>query len=175
MAYPRLLVRDLREYRGGKVDILVTSNTGASTSKLGPALAACPRPPLLVVMHTVPGVIAASKPHLRRSEPHITALFDIDHRREWLEMARAPGQRIPKGAKDIREAVRLFPGALQRMYPTPARPVSQPPAPGAPEPGVVPVRRPATAIPRAGPGPQRWGPPPGGGRTHIAYRGRQGG
>jgi hypothetical protein len=61
LGYPGLPVQDLREYRGGLVDVLVTSNTAASASCIGPALAHCPRPPLLVVMHTAAGPIADTR------------------------------------------------------------------------------------------------------------------
>src|SRR4051794_33841956 len=53
--------------RGPIVDVLVTANTAASTApgRLGRALSACPRPPILVVMHTVPGSIGCARAHLR--------------------------------------------------------------------------------------------------------------
>lgn len=117
-------VEDLGEYRGGLVDVLVTSNTAASTSRVGAALAVCPRPPVLVVMHTAPGVIAESRSHLRKVDPHITARFDIGHQRRWLEMDGAPGQRLPAKAKDIAEAMRCFPEALRAMYAGPSRPTA---------------------------------------------------
>ncbi|EHY87485.1 hypothetical protein SacazDRAFT_00527 [Saccharomonospora azurea NA-128] len=117
----RLPVNDSGVYRGGVIDVLVSSNTAASTARLGPALAVCPRPPVLVVMHTVPGTIAESRSHLRKVQPHITARFDISHQRAWLEMANPPGTRVPPKAKDIAEALRQLPAALQQMYTGPAQ------------------------------------------------------
>lgn len=116
-----LPVNDAGVYRGGVVDVLISSNTAASTARLGPALAVCARPPVLVVMHTVPGTIAESRSHLRKVQPHITARFDIGHQRAWLEMASPPGPRIPAKAKDIAEALRQLPAALQQMYAGPAQ------------------------------------------------------
>jgi hypothetical protein len=175
-----LPVLDLREYRGGEVDVLVTSNTAAATARLGPALSVCPRPPVLVVMHTVPGVIAESRSHLRKVQPHITARFDIAHQRSWLEMESAPGPKISAKAKDIVEALRQFPKALQQMYPQP-----QPQQPGTPAPGLqMPMPAPAQAPgnrllaePRAGPPPhQRWTPQGGGPQQNVVHhRGGQGG
>lgn len=138
----RFPVADVGVYRGGAVDVLVSSNTAASTARIGPALALCARPPLLVVMHTVPGVIAESRSHLRTITPHITARFDIGHQRSWLEMAEPPGPRIPAKAKDIVEALRHFGTALRQMYAVPAPPVA--PAPASPAAG---IGRPATAPP----------------------------
>jgi hypothetical protein len=141
VAFP---VQELGIYRGGVVDVLVTSNSAAATARLSPALAMCPRPPLLVVMHTVPGVVAASRSHLRKAAPHVTARFDIQHHRRWLEMAAAPGERVPERAKDVISALRGFPQALHDMYAAPA----------------VDVRRlapmaPRRALPPSGPVPRR--------------------
>lgn len=109
-------IEDLGVYGGGPVDVLVSSNTAASASRLGPVIAACPRPPVLIVMHTAAGVVAGSRPHLRKVSPHLSARFDISHRRQWLEMEAAPGKRLPAKAKDIVEALQRFPHALRAMY-----------------------------------------------------------
>lgn len=118
-----LPVDDLGTYRadqpGRLVDILVTSNTAAATSRIGPALGCCPRPPLLVVMHTAPGVIAESRSYLRMADPHLTARFDIGHRRSWLEMTSAPGERLPAKATDIETAMTQLAPALQAMFAAP--------------------------------------------------------
>lgn len=168
-------VHDLREYRGDEVDILVTSNTAASTARLGQALNACPRPPVLVVMHTVPGVIAESRSHLRKVQPHITAQFDIAHQRSWLEMEHAPGPKISSKAKDIVEALRALPQAIAQMYPPPAQPPRSP-AQGFPAPAAAATSR-LLAEPRAGPPThQRWTPQHGGPQHHnVPHRGGQGG
>jgi hypothetical protein len=108
-------------YRGGLLDVLVTSNTASACSRLGPALAACPRPPLLVVMCTVPGVIAESRSYLRKADPHVTARFDISHQRKWCEMDSPPGRAFPSSIKDVVEALQRFPAALNAMYASPAR------------------------------------------------------
>ena len=130
-----LPVQDLGVYGGGVLDVLVCSNTAAATSRLGSALAACPRPPVLVVMHTAAGVVVASRSYLRRVGPHITARFDIGHQRRWLEMDSAPGSRLPAKVKDIDEALRRFPEALRVMY-SPPRPVSPMPTRAAPGAGL---------------------------------------
>ncbi len=128
----RFPVADAGVYRGGVVDVLVSSNTAASTARIGRALSLCPRPPLLVVMHSASGQIAESRSHLRAVEPHITARFDIEHRRSWLETAEPPGRRLSPKDKDLTEALRRFPEALRQMYaatsPTPARTVAAPAA-----------------------------------------------
>lgn len=112
----KLPVEDLGRYRGGPVDVLVTSNTAAATSRLGPALGLCPRAPVLVVMHTVPGAVVGARSHLRRVEPHIVARLDVAHHRSWLEMAAAPGERLLPRLKDVVEALQRLPAALSAMY-----------------------------------------------------------
>jgi hypothetical protein len=110
-----LPVGDLGVYRGGLVDVLVSSNTAAAAARLGPALAVCPRPPVLVVMHTAAGVVAETRSHVRKIAPHVAARFDIGHQRRWLEMDSAPGTGLPARAKDVVEALRRCPQALQDM------------------------------------------------------------
>lgn len=100
----------------GIVDVLVTSNTAAAASQLGGSLARCERPPLLVVMHTVPGGIATTRAYLRQAQPHVTRQFDVSHQQRWLEMDQPPGHRIPK---EFRELVLAVPAALEQMYRTP--------------------------------------------------------
>lgn len=142
-------VRDLGVYRGGLLDVLVTSNTAAGTARLGRALAACPRPPVLIVMHTVPGGISrASKSHLRSAEPHLTATLQVFHQRQWTELEAAPGKTIPK---PVAELVRRLQDALRRMYSVPAHPAH-------PQSAVVPRGR-AVAPPRPREFPPRAGPP----------------
>jgi hypothetical protein len=102
----------------GIVDVLVTSNTAAATAQLGGVLARCERPPLLVVMHTVPGSIAAARAYLRQAKPHITRQFDVSHQHVWLELDEAPGRYLPR---DFAQLVRAIPGALQEMYSTSRR------------------------------------------------------
>lgn len=170
-------VQDLREYRGGQVDVLVSSNTAASTSRIGDALRACLRKPLLVIMHTASGEVAESRSHLRKVEPHVTAILRIAHRRDWVEMAEAPGPRLPRKAKDLAEALGKFWPALQAMYAQPARipaPTTGPAASA--QPARTPTPRQSSVIPRAGPSAQqRWVPPPGGQPPHALHRGGQGG
>ncbi|SFQ30870.1 hypothetical protein SAMN05421854_110206 [Amycolatopsis rubida] len=153
----KIPVRDLGVYRGGLVHLLITSNTAAATAQLGRALAACPRPPVLIVMHTVPGGLSrASKSHLRSAGPHLAATFTVFHQRQWTELEAPPGKTIPKPVADL---VRRLPDAVRLMYSAPARP-AQPSAGGRPAhppsavvpPGraVVPPR-PRSFPPRAGP------------------------
>ncbi len=143
-----LPVQDGGVYRGGVIDVLVSSNTAASTARLGPALAVCLRSPVLVVMHTVPGTIAESRSHLRKVQPHITARFDISHQRAWLEMANPPGTRVPTKAKDIAEALRQLPAALQQMYTGPAQAATRAAAStGMPRAGAVQQSIPGRAAP----------------------------
>lgn len=111
----QLPVEDLGVYRGGAVDVLVSSNTAASTSRLGPALGVCPRAPVLVVMHTVPGVVVGSRSHLRKVTPHVVVRLDIAHHRSWLDMAAAPGRVLPR-RRDVVEALQRLPTALCVMY-----------------------------------------------------------
>lgn len=143
-----LPVEDVGVYRadrpGRPVDILVTSNTAAATAQLGPALACCPRPPLLVVMHTANGVLTESRSYLRIADPHVTARFAIGHRRAWLEMAAAPGARLPTKAADIEQAIADLVPALQAMYSRPLPPV---PAGRATGPGTLPGQ----LVPAGGP------------------------
>lgn len=108
-----LPVEDIGRYVGRLVDVLVTSNTAAATAQLGNALKLCPRPPLLVVMHTVPGSIGTVRAHLRKAQPHITRQFDVAHQRVWLELDEPPGSYLPRG---FTELVRAIPAALQEMY-----------------------------------------------------------
>lgn len=102
------------------VDVLVTSNTATATApaRLGRALAVCPRPPVLVVMHTVPGSIGAARAHLRAAQPHITRLVTVAHQTYWLELDEPPGKHLPKG---FAELVRSLPDAFAQMYSTPPR------------------------------------------------------
>lgn len=113
-----LPVADQQLYRSGPVDVLVSSITAASLACLGPALARCPRPPVLVVMHTVPGTPASSRSYLRRADPHLTARIDINHRRAWLDMPEAPGLQLPAKATDLQAAVQQLHTALHQMYAT---------------------------------------------------------
>ncbi|OLZ51708.1 hypothetical protein BS329_15705 [Amycolatopsis coloradensis] len=114
LATATIPVHDLGLYRGGPVDLLITSNTAAATARLGHALAACPRAPVLIVMHTVPGGISrASKSHLRSAEPHLAARFEVFHHRQWPELENPPGKTVPKPVLDL---VRQLPEAIQRMY-----------------------------------------------------------
>jgi len=156
---------------GRPVDILVCSNTAAAAARLGPVLGGCPRPPLLVVMHTASGVLTESRSYLRIADPHVTARFAIAHRRAWLEMAEAPGARLPPKAGDIERAATELVPALQAMYARPrpsalagrtTGPTTGPAAPpGPPMPaGGLMQPPPATGTP-ARPLPARGGPPPG--------------
>jgi hypothetical protein len=111
-----LPVQDIGLFRGGLVDVLVTSNTAVSASRVGAALRACQRSPILVVMHIAPGVIAESRSYLRKVSPHIAARLDIAHHRSWLEMVQAPGEQLSPRMKDVMAALRQFPGALRAMY-----------------------------------------------------------
>ncbi|CAL9677688.1 hypothetical protein SUDANB95_08015 (plasmid) [Actinosynnema sp. ALI-1.44] len=182
----RFPVYDLREYRGGEVDLLVTSNTVASASRIGAALALAPRPPVLVVMNTASGVIDGARPHLLNVEPHVTAVFGIDHRRQWLEMAAAPGAKLPPKAKakDLITLIEGLPQAITDMYARPAVPprpaaasqragAAQPAAPAHPTVAPIPPGR-TPLTPRAGPltTPQ-WHPQ--GGVPQAFGRGSQGG
>jgi hypothetical protein len=103
----------------GPVDVLVTSNTAAATAQIGGALARCERPPLLVVMHTVPGSIGAARAHLRKAQPHITRRFDVLHQHVWLELDEPPGSYVPKS---FTELVHAMPAALHEMYSGPPTP-----------------------------------------------------
>jgi hypothetical protein len=107
------------ERASGPVDVLVTSNTAAATAQIGGALAKCERPPLLVVMHTVPGSIGAARAHLRKAKPHITRRFDVPHQHMWLELDEPPGSYVPKSFTEIVHAV---PAALHEMYSGPPKP-----------------------------------------------------
>lgn len=80
---------------------------------------ACGRAPVLVVMHTVPGVIGESRSQLRKAEPHVVARLDVAHHRVWLEMAQAPGARLSPRMKDVLEALVRLPEALRAMYAVP--------------------------------------------------------
>ncbi|WP_158886263.1 hypothetical protein [Amycolatopsis anabasis] len=157
-------VHDLGVYRGGLVDLLITSNTASATAQLGCALAACPRPPVLIVMHTVPGGISrASKSHLRSAEPHLSSTFEVFHQRTWPELDSPPGKSVPKPVVSL---VRELPEAVRRMYSVPARHVApqnsgpQPLPPAVTPPGrTVSPPRPREFPPRAGPPPPAAGPP----------------
>lgn len=102
----------------GTVDVLVTSNTAAATAQVGGALARCERPPLLMVMHTVPGSVRAARAHLRTVRPHVTRQFDVPHQHVWLELDEPPGSHLPKA---FTELVREIPTALHEMYSGPPK------------------------------------------------------
>jgi hypothetical protein len=122
--WPRLEVTDVGVYRGGVVDILLTSTTAAATSRLRPALAACPRPPILVVMQTVPyRMPALSRALLRQATPYVTRVIEIGHQRQWPGLEAAPGRLVPKAAI---EALRDLATALSAMYSTPPQPMPTP-------------------------------------------------
>jgi hypothetical protein len=169
----------MQRYQGGAVDVLVTSNTAAATAMIGPALRRCPRPPVLVVMHTAPGVVHEAHAHLMTVEPHITARFDINHERAWLEMEAAPGKRLSRRMKDVVNAINRLPEALRAMYPAPTGTIAPPPtAPYTPPPvlphpsGPIPGVSASPLMPRAGPQPY-WPPPSG--PPQAIHRGSQGG
>lgn len=191
--YPGLRIEDLRDLvpladelgrlravrqNNGAVDILVSSNTAAAAARIGPALALCPRPPLLVVMHTAAWEPAETRAHLRKITPHIAVQIDIAHHRVWLGIDAAPGQHLSEKARDISDALARFPERLRAMYATPAAPAAQfAPSPNpdvATRPPVAPAR-PSALVPRAGPPPPSWRPPPGGGPARVIHRGSQGG
>lgn len=128
----RVPVHDLGVYRGADpyhgtlVDLLITSNTAAATGQLGRALALCPRPPVLIIMHTVPGgVNRASTAHLRSADPHLSSTFQIYHQRQWPELEAAPGKDVPKSVLSV---IRQLPAAVQAMYRVPIRPPALAPA-----------------------------------------------
>jgi hypothetical protein len=155
------------------VDVLVTSNTAAAAAQIRPALALCTRPPLLVVMHLAAIEPADTRAVLRAITPNITARFDIAYRRDWLELKAAPGSDLPPKAKDIGTALAGFPHALQRMLAAPIRPIHTPPL-AAPRPAAAAPLRHSPLVPRAGPRPPSWPPPPGG-PAQVIRRGGQGG
>lgn len=148
-------VYDLSVYRGGLIDLLITSNTATTTAQLGRALALCPRPPVLIVMHTVPGGLSrASGSHLRVAEPHLCSTFEVFHQRQWPELEAPPGSSVPK---PVMQLVRALPAELRRMYEVPARQ----PAASSPlsDPGFAPVPSAVVGVPsRPVTGPQPpWG------------------
>ncbi|MEU0529202.1 hypothetical protein [Amycolatopsis tolypomycina] len=137
----RTPVRDLgMPYRGGPLHVLVTATTAAANLNLGAALKACPRPPLLVVMQTVPFKAAADARALfRAAEPHIAGRFDVGFRKAWLEMSEPPGRRYPSRDSELIATISAFFTAMQQQLRTPQ--------PLHPSPGVAqPVRH---APPRA--------------------------
>ncbi|WP_309114654.1 hypothetical protein [Saccharothrix sp.] len=187
LAFPRHPVVDLGRYQGGEVDVLVTNNTVDSVRVVGDALAANPRRPVLVMMRTVPGVVHNTKPHMINISPNISALFEVNHRRAWVEMAGAPGTRLPrgKGARDLANLVTNLPGAIAAMFAQPPRfgPASRtapvralPPRSALPGVG-MPAMPGAHGVPavgaRAGPDTRKWPTP--NGAPHHAFRGSQGG
>lgn len=103
-------------YGNGLVDVLITSNSAAATVRLGRALARCALPPLLVVMHTIPGSVGAARAHLRKIEPHITQRFDVPYQQMWSEIDEPPGRCIPKQFTAI---IRSIPDAVRKMYSSP--------------------------------------------------------
>ena len=140
-------------YRGQQVDLLVSSNSAASTSQIGQALSAAPRPPVLVVMNTAVGVIDQSRAHLRMVIPHVSAVFEINHRRSWLEMAAAPGEKLPR-AKDLVAFIEGLPAAISAMY-APATAAQS--SPVRPPRAAAPIRQ-TPLMPRAGPTAPPWRP-----------------
>ncbi|MFJ5984420.1 hypothetical protein [Lentzea sp. NPDC092896] len=126
----------------GRVEVLVSSNTAASTSRIGPTLHTLHQlarhhgyhqpPPVLVVMHTVPGVVSTLKADLITVAPHLTAILRVRHKQDWLGMAQPPGDSYPQH-KDIVEALDGMRDAIVAMYlggPT----TSLSPSPAAPQP-----------------------------------------
>jgi len=130
-------------YTNGRVDVLVSSNTAASTSRIGATLRAmhelahrngyCQPPPVLVVMHTVSGVVRTLKADLITVQPHLTATLHIRHKPDWLTMPQPPGESA-LSHKDIAAALAAIPQAIKEMYSAPAVPA-------------LPARQPATAHP----------------------------
>lgn len=116
-----LPVQDCGVYRGGGIDVLVTSNTAAATAQLGLALQHCPRPPVLIVMNTVPGLITTTRAYLRAAEPHIVRQLTVPHQRVWLELDKPPGRHFPKA---VSEVIAKLPTALHEMYAAPPRPAT---------------------------------------------------
>lgn len=145
----------------GGVDVLVTSNLFAAASKVAGTLGTFLRPPLLVVMHVGNRDVPATRSHLRKVNPYISARFDIHHKRAWWNLTKAPTASHPADLSDL-EALDAFPTALTKMYQhPPRRPVAvAPPAPPlAAPPQRLPLQRLPTGSARAGPGSSRWPPP----------------
>ncbi|MFJ8966665.1 hypothetical protein ACIRG5_45450 [Lentzea sp. NPDC102401] len=136
-------------YTNGRVDVLVSSNTAASTSRIGSTLRTMQQladrngyhqpPPVLVVMHTVAGAVRTLKADLITVQPHLTTTLHIRHKPEWLLMQQPPGDAA-LSHKDIVDALVAIPQAIKEMYlggpatstppPTPAVPQSAQMSPG---------------------------------------------
>lgn len=137
----RAEITDAGHYTNGRVDVLVSSNTAASTSRIGSTLNAVHHsarlkgryqpPPVLVVMHTVAGWVDTLKAHLITVEPHLTAILHIGHKKDWLAMPQPPGDVLPQH-KDIAAALAAIPQAITAMYSAPVTP-----APLAPQPATA--------------------------------------
>lgn len=160
-------VKDLGvPYRGGPLHVLVTATTAAANRNLGAALKACPRPPLLVVMQTVPFKAATDARALFRSaEPHIAGRFDVGFRKAWLEMSEPPGRRYPSRDSELIATIGEFFTALQQLLA---------PHPPHPSPGVAQPLRHAPQRAVAAAWPPAWRPASGAPPQFIRHGGPSG-
>ncbi|RJQ66197.1 hypothetical protein D5S17_35835 [Pseudonocardiaceae bacterium YIM PH 21723] len=172
-----ITTQDQGIYVGGPVDVLVTDNTASAIAWLGRALADCPRPPLLVVMHRAPDVESVVRAELRKLDrPTIAGQIDIKYQETWLELTAPPGRHLPWSPRAAEALNAKLAKALDWMW---DQPVKQPPAPEpppvqqwAPVPTSSPLTsratplspQPSVAVPRAGPGAMPWVPAPGAGQ-----------
>lgn len=86
-------------------DVLVTAIPAAATRWLPAALSHVDTPPVLVVVHTVPGELpSSSRARIRAARAHVTAVVHLPHVRGWLALDTPPGSGpLPRPAARARD------------------------------------------------------------------------
>lgn len=86
-------------------DVLVTATPAAATRWLPAALAHIDAPPVLVVVHTVPGSVpSSSRARIRAGRAHVTAVVHLPHLRSWLALDTPPDSGpLPRPAARARD------------------------------------------------------------------------
>lgn len=160
-------IRDLGvfhpDHLRGPVDLLVSSNTGAASARLPYVVAMQPRPPVLVVMRTALGRVPVFEAILKVTKGNLTRLFELEHRRKWIELDFAPGREVDSAVTLV---MGKLPAAITEMWAAEPRKHPQTAAPRLAQTRAIPAPV-AAAFPvtaRAGPQPVRWSnngaPPP---------------
>ena len=86
-------------------DVLVTAVPAAATRWLPAALTHVSAPPVLVVVHTVPGGLpSSSRARIRAARAHVAAVVHLPHLRSWLSLDTPPGPGpLPRPAVRARD------------------------------------------------------------------------
>lgn len=79
------------------LDVLVTSITAAAAAQLPEALAQLSTPPVLAVVHTVPGPVPpAARARIRAAQAHVRRTVSVPYVPAWTGLETPPGEVVPR-------------------------------------------------------------------------------